>query len=513
MTGCRELEVPVGRLEPPLDLEVFVSATAGRLSQKELASSDLEALVAALEGHPLSLVLVAGQAGRSMTLAKLHRRLQQDGDAAVIAHELLGEMETKGTPDDLLRTKRLINSLNLSFAPLLSPVHGAAEIFLWLSHFPAGLRSDLVPSIFGELGDQHVALLLSHNLIELAQGRETRLLLPAPVRRYAKRRLAEIPDDRQEALRIATFRSLGQLLGVASARSLSQDAPQSLGLALREEPNLASLLPATTGSSEGVESLAGALVPWIYLMSRAGRPSAALRLGEQAAATIFETAPGTSAEANTRKALGDLYVRTDRLREAEDAYQSALPIYQQIEARLGEANTLQGLGRLAVAHNALPKAFDRFLEALAIQGSISDLLGVAGSYGYLARTARAASHLEKAIVIGGKAWKLLKKIEDRFGQRLALDDLMACFASLEDEDAAGSSMILAWNLARSMEEPSVEQRCERLRQILPDFDPESESAGSWLQKAEETLTAALARYEQALAARGEEDPFAPLLLR
>ncbi|HBL29686.1 MAG TPA: hypothetical protein DD490_22860, partial [Acidobacteria bacterium] len=353
VNGCTEVEVQIGRLPPPLDLHLFRSAAVGRLSPQELASPELPALVEALDGHPLSLVLVAGQAGRGLSLATLRRQLDREGDAAILADELLGDPDVASTPDEELRTKRLISSLNLSVSPLVEKHPATAEVFFWLGHFPAGLLADLVPALFGEEGATHQRLLLGHNLVELVRNPEARLVLPAPVRWYARRRIADMPIDRRKALLTATLGGLGAALQAASDRSVGEHAPASLGLALREEPNLAALLPeAARHATSAGEALAAAtsraLVPWLYLMSRAGRPAAALGLGEPAARAILSSAPGTAAEANTRQALGDLYVRTDRLREAEDAYQNALPIYQQIEARLGEANTRQALGDLYV---------------------------------------------------------------------------------------------------------------------------------------------------------------------
>ena len=450
VTGFEETEVPVRRLQPPYDLKVFRSAAAARLAPEELQSSDLEALVAALDGHPLSLMLLAGQAGRGMSLAALRRRVERDRDAAVMARELLGDAEADSTPDERLRTKRLISSLNLSYSPLTKSNPAAAEIFLWLGLFPAGLFAGLVPAVFGEQGEENVALLLDHNLAELVRGRDTRLLLPAPVRWYAKRRMGEIPSERQAALLTTTLRSLGQLLEAAAAQSLSEHAPRSLGLALREEPNLIALIPEalrrTGGGPEWAECLADTLVPWGHLMSRAGQPSAALKLVERAAAAISAEALGTPTSARFLGTLGDLYERTDRLRDAEGAYQRALATFQQIEDRFGEANARKALGNLYVRTARLRMAEDAYQSALAIFQKIKDRLREAHTrqaLGYLyVRTDR----LRDAEDAYQRALPISQQIEDRLGEantRKTLGDLYGRTDRLRDaEDAYQRALVI-----------------------------------------------------------------------
>src|SRR6185295_14272538 len=73
------------------------------------------------------------------------------------------------------------------------------------------------------------------------------------------------------------------------------------------------------------------------------RPQAAQRL-----LAVQKSREERGLYANALRALGDLYVRTARLAEAEARYGEALPIFRSIESRLGEANTLQALGDLYV---------------------------------------------------------------------------------------------------------------------------------------------------------------------
>ena len=73
-------------------------------------------------------------------------------------------------------------------------------------------------------------------------------------------------------------------------------------------------------------------------------------------------------EANVLQALGDLYVRTARLKEAEAAYDQALSQHRAIDERRGEANVLAAMGTLALAGDA-PGAFDRYLDSMSPRGS------------------------------------------------------------------------------------------------------------------------------------------------
>ena len=629
--GVQETEFGIGRLPSPADRDVFRAAAGARLTEEERASPDLDLLVTSLDGHALSLVLVAGQAGRGMSVGALRRRLDQKGIEALTADELWGENLAQ-TPDEALRTKRLLNSLNLSFEPLRQADPGTAELFACLGLLPSGLPGVLL-SALGTEGEERAAALLRVNLAEV-QGRDHRLFLPAPVRLFAKGQFGLLPGERRLALLGELFKALGAWLAGAYRRANEGQTVRSVGIALREEPNLAALLATvaemvTKGIPEVLApNLASSIEPWGLLMYLGDRSSAALhltvqakellrdhpatkpladlsgllgrlylqtdrlreaeseylsalpiyreiedrlgeantrqvlgdlyvrtsrlreaesdyqsalliyreiedRLGEantrralgdlyrrtsrlreaeseyQSALPIYREIEDRLGEANTRRALGDLYVRTDRLRDAESEYQFALPIYREIEARLGEANTRQALGNLALARQEPAAAYSHLLAVLPLYQEIEDRLGAAGTLGYLARAALAAGRPDHGVVMAAFCRALCKDLEDRFGMRLALAELVKCFQALEDNEGTVAAFVLAWNLARSTEEPSAAQGGEVLREIFPDFDPEAEPDPEWLAGLEEMLRAAVARQEEALRVAGD-DPFSPL---
>ncbi|MBK9648811.1 MAG: tetratricopeptide repeat protein, partial [Deltaproteobacteria bacterium] len=145
-----------------------------------------------------------------------------------------------------------------------------------------------------------------------------------------------------------------------------------------------------------------------------------------------------SGEANTLQALGDLYVRTDRLAPAEDAYTQALQLYKRVEDSLGEANTLRALGDLYVRTDRLAPAEDAYTQALQLYKRMEDSLGEANTRkapgDLYVRTVRLAP-AEDAYT---QALQLFQRVKDSLGEAntlRALGDLYvhtARFAPAED---------------------------------------------------------------------------------
>ena len=490
--GLIEDEMKVEGLENPYDRDAFVAAAGERLRPEDFGSSELDALIILLDGHPRSLMLVAGQVGRGRTLGELYQRLMSDEVAAVTTHELMGTVLEEGS-DAELKTKRLISSLNLALEPLLSVDPEAAETFMWLGYFPAGLPQILMEPLFGERAEEIMVSLLRHGLVQI-RGRERRLILPAPLRWYATMRAEALATDiRREFLQNMgkTIReywmAYRQLIGTSESENVA-------AIAVREIANLRKLLILVRGqkNEEVLSDIVDACLSWAYIYKCIGRAQSALEfLGEivdqgvslrketlaslfqslddlQRHTSSFEEAQKSYEEvlpiygaidagigafntlqsegdlqrrkdrlggANTLKEQGDHQMRMSRLEEAQKSYEEALLIYRTIDARLGEANTLRALGDLQVRRSRLEEAQKSYEEALPIYRAIEDRLGESNTLGSLGDLQMRTDRLEEAQRNYEEALPIYRAIEARMGEAnmlQALGDLQVRRSRLEE---------------------------------------------------------------------------------
>jgi tetratricopeptide (TPR) repeat protein len=431
--GHEEEEIRLQPLAPPDDLDAFVAAAGPRLMEEDRRSADLPRLVSLLEGHPLSLALVASQTGRGLGLADLALRIERGPTAEVAGFEVAG-VEPAGDAAADLRRRNLAASLALSYEPLKRREPAAAEAFCWLGLLPAGLPAALVTAVFGEGGAEATGALLRSYLAD-KRGLDSRVALLAPIRRYARERLGSIKPERRRELAARTATALAAWLAGAHALLGTSQSRRAVDLAFQEQPSLEEILrfasepgeagPTTDQDAGWAEGLARAVSAWSDIVSRAGRPSLALALAERSA-TLLSSPTVPRAQARSRETLGDLYRRTARLAEAERAYLEALPLYQQIKDRLGEANTRKALGELYLRTARLAEAERAYLEALPLYQQIEERLGDANTRQAMGDLYHRTDRLAEAERAYLEALSLYQQIEERLGEantRKELGDL------------------------------------------------------------------------------------------
>jgi tetratricopeptide (TPR) repeat protein len=120
-------------------------------------------------------------------------------------------------------------------------------------------------------------------------------------------------------------------------------------------------------------------------------------------------------QAYTRKALGYIYTRAGRFADAEDAFRKALAAFIDIDDRPGEAETSRALGDLYVSTNRLTKAEDAYRKALAIFVAIDDRLGEASSISSMGLLALYRGQLADSFERFRAARTMLLAIEARQG--------------------------------------------------------------------------------------------------
>jgi len=555
--AAKELVRNLDKIEPPADRDIFLSWVRARaeedVSHEEAvrfvdalqSSPELAPLLETLSGHPLSLVLVAGQVLPGTSLRELRERIEQDVDAIRDRDWL--DRDPDVVVDQELRLVRLKSSLNLSFLPLREKHPVAASIFTWFGLLPAGLRLELVPALFGEQARIHVEKLRHSYLMRERDGR-VGLLAPIQVYAFHMRDSIVEPGQRADWL-LRSVQVVGGWVSVLAGKLGTPEAKSAMAEVLREVPNVRSLvehvLNEPNASDELMQAFAELVLAYAASMRYAGEARSALSLCLRAAHAL----QGRPGEANTLKTLGQLYVRTDRLKEAEEAYEKALPLYRQIDDRLGEANTLKALGQLYVRTDRLKEAekayekalplhrqiddrlgeanmyqalgtlelaqrntsvaFSRYLQALVIHREIAPGLSVGADHGYLSRAALAAGNPARAAVLAHMGWSILAQVQDQFGQMLSLDTLAPALAKMGDGEGAVAAVLLAWSHSRAVGHPSAGQRAHILAQAMKGFDPASALSPQLIAESEEVLARSVAACKAKLDAAGE-DPYSPL---
>ncbi|MBF0631759.1 MAG: tetratricopeptide repeat protein, partial [Magnetococcales bacterium] len=427
--GFKERQLTVERLAPPHDRDIFLAHVDVRLSEEEKQSDTVEQIVKLLEGHPRSLALVAGQAGGPFGLSEILHRLRTETSGAIMAKDLLGEDLTH-TPANLLRAETLIHTMNLSYEPLLATHPQTALFFCWLGLLPSGLPMDLVQPVFGDAGENALRVLLRENLAE-TQNRGHRLTLPAPIRWYASRRLSEHDQQARAMMFRQTLAAFERWIHQAHSLLGTPQSRLAVTLGSIEEANLRSLVDyfklwreENTREEQlppSARSLASTIRAWTQLSIFGAKATVALTVVTGCLQAIQNL--DQEAEANTLKALGDLLVRTDRLKEAEERYGQALKLFCAIDARQGEANTLKALGDLLVRTARLKEAEERYGQALKLFGAIEDRLGEANTLQALGDLLVRTDRLKEAEERYGQALKLFGAIEERLGEANTLQAL------------------------------------------------------------------------------------------
>ncbi len=157
----------------------------------------------------------------------------------------------------------------------------------------------------------------------------------------------------------------------------------------------------------------------------------------QEALPLFRAIEHRLGEATTLWSLGDLYVRAARLADAEKCYEEALPLYRAIGSRLGEANTLRSLGDLYVRTARLADAEKRYEEALPLFRAIEARLGEANTLRSLGDLCVRTERLADAEKRYEEALPLYRAIEARLGEATtlwSLGDLYVRTARLADAE-------------------------------------------------------------------------------
>jgi tetratricopeptide (TPR) repeat protein len=470
-------------LLPRAEARTLFLCAAGLPLSETSEATDVEAIIDLLDGHPRSLMLIAGQMGRGLSAAGIRARLEAERVEDVVVYELLGE-DVPASDDRVERTRRLVSSLNLAYAHLKERRPLSAEMFAWLGALPAGIPRELLEPIFGEDAAIHLGALLREHMVDDPDPR--RITLPAPLRWYAARKLEEQPPARSQELLGRTLDAFAKWHGAGEAAIGTPRAPAAIKRALTEGSNVSALSRRFDGH-EARLAYGRLVTSWAEVLHYAGAVNVALLEVKNARERL--NGIQDEALANTLEAQGDLYVRTARLKEGEQAYTQALGLYRLVEDQLGEANTLRALGELCVRTDRLKEGEEAYTQALGLYRQVDGRLGEANTLkaqgDLYVRTAR----LKKGEEAYTQALGLYRQVEERPGEANTLRALGELYVRTARLNEAEEAYTQALGLYRQVEERLGEANTLRAQ---GDLDVRT----ARLKEAEEAYTQALGLYRR-----------------
>jgi tetratricopeptide (TPR) repeat protein len=414
---------------------------------------DLSGLLDVLDGHALSIRLVAAQAAGLPVLAGL-RESWDDAHAEILRRPGHKEGRLTSVRASLLLS---LNSGRMNATPL------ARRLMSLLAYVPGGLDE---PSVAGLLGDRgavskvraNEAISCLYQLRLLDRRLDRRLRMLTPLRECVKLDVPMIEADKA--------RIIGRYLTLAEkARNIgSKNWEQVREQVETEADNLDSVCQLAVEANISERRLGNALMGLGEFHLASGRGAAAsfhaagklpklsLRLG---AICIFQLARTASArsehetavkrfeqalalyrrigdvagEANCIRHLGDIASVRSEHETAVKRFEEALALYRRIGNVVGEANCIISLGNIASVRFQHEAAVKRFEEALALYRRIGDVAGEANCISCLGDIASARSQHETAVKRFEEALALYRRIGNVVGEA----NCISCLGDIASE--------------------------------------------------------------------------------
>jgi tetratricopeptide (TPR) repeat protein len=442
------------------DIEQLDDNAARKLFVRESEKPKLETdaqlgpLLKAMDGHPLSIILLAARAKGQSDL-KL----------------LLKEWESKKS--DILKRgagdKRLTNtrvSLGLSLA---NPAcdGDAKRLLSLLAFLPIGAAEGDLDAILPEAG---TGAAMALERLRLAARRGGRISVLAPLRECIRLDCIALEVDRERLFDfVLKFAEQAELIGqdgwnkiadeiVLQAGNFDEIAKAALAVGrtpLRLWPALQGMAALAGFSGEGgVTALVAAAhdakffgdhKTEVYCIQRLADTSLQrsdydnARNGFEEALQLFQLGGNVGGAASCLLKLGDISLARSDYEGARKAYEAALPMFRQMDSMLGEANCIKCLGDISVDRSDNNGAFSAYKKALPLYRQVGDVLGMANCIQGLGDVSLLRSDPGGALEAYAEALPLYRQVGALFGVAnctMCLADILFRFSDYEGAQLA-----------------------------------------------------------------------------
>jgi tetratricopeptide (TPR) repeat protein len=380
------------------------------------ADPALPNLLKALDGHPLSIELLAANAQGKPDLKGLAADWN-DRRADLLQH---------GAADD--RKTSLRASLDLSLAALEppSPPHRLIRLMALL---PDGMSEADSRTILsdGERTEEERGAAARLENARLASRPDGRWRLLAPVRETLLADFAPEAKDRARLINIFLRRAaLGDYAGTAKWNDVREELTAEAG-------NLDAMIGASLREAELPEGLSSAIWGLAKLHRMTGLASTA---SLPAAANRFHHVGDGLGEANCLMSLGDIAFYRSDYQAARQRYEAALPLYKKVGSVLGEANCIKSLGNIALRRSNHDGARQSYEAALPLYKQVGDVLGEANCIESLGDIALERSDYDGARRRYEAALPLYQKVGSVLGEANCIKSLGDISRECSDHDDA-----------------------------------------------------------------------------
>ena len=383
------------------------------------ADPALPGLVSALDGHPLSIELLAANAQGKLDLRGL----------AADWNDRRTDLLRHVAGNDRLTSLRA--SLDLSLAAL-DPPSSPHRLIRLMALLPDGMSDADSRTILNDGAPTREERGAAARLetARLANRPDGRWRLLAPIRETL---LADFPPEAEDRARLVSTFLRRAALGDYAGTDKWSDVRDEL---TAEAGNLDAMIGVAATESELPEGLWPAVIGLRELHRFTGLASYASLPG---VAKRFRDIGDLQGEANCIKGLGDIaFARSDH-ESARQRYEAALALYRKVGSVLGEANCIKSLGDIALRRSDHEAARQRYEAALPLYRKVGSVLGEANCIWSLGDIALRRSDHEAARQRYEEALPLFRKVGDLQGEANCIRSLGDIALARSDHEPRASA--------------------------------------------------------------------------
>jgi len=373
--------------------------------------ADLATLLETLDGHALSIELVAARAANGASLAGI-KEAWQELRATILKR--MGEAEGR------LTSVRASLALSLD-AKLLTQNPLARRLLALLAVLPAGLPQGTVPRVLGDRGGISKAKALEAVLVlqqlKLVEKRfDDRLRMLTPLREAARLDLATMAADRHRLIdAYCKIAQEGEKIGTSEWESVRKNVEVESG-------NFDTILRIAISENYRPKD--------VYLAI--GGVSAYFRMSGQGSTDLFELSIQHYQSmrddiklASIHGMIASIALYREDLENAKEHYKHGLDLSTAINRPRTQANCYSGLGKIEEYFGNLDLAENYFRNSIDKFKELNDIIGQANQINKIADLRIEAGDAE-AESLYEESRRLYEQVNDQLGIANAMRDLAEC---------------------------------------------------------------------------------------